>query len=89
MIRSLPFPDLTNLRLPSVAVDEVKPRVERLLHELPRVELPRVDLAGVAHVAQDAAYIAVGFGVLGVQRLQVRRREIARALTERRATPVT
>jgi hypothetical protein len=30
----------------------------------------------VSAVASDALYVAVGFGVLGFQRLQVRRREI-------------
>jgi len=30
----------------------------------------------VSAVATDALYVAVGFGVLGFQRLQVRRREI-------------
>lgn len=32
----------------------------------------------VAHRARDAAYVAVGLGVLGVQRAQVQRREMAR-----------
>ncbi len=30
--------------------------------------------------AKDAAYVAVGLGVLGIQRAQVRRRELAKAL---------
>lgn len=30
----------------------------------------------VSAVASDAIYVAVGFGVLGFQRLQVRRREL-------------
>ena len=30
--------------------------------------------------AQDAAYVLVGFGVLALQRVQVRRREIQKAL---------
>ena len=30
----------------------------------------------VSAVASDALYVAVGFGVLGFQRLQVRRREL-------------
>ena len=31
--------------------------------------------AAVTRVAKDAAYIAIGFGVLAFQKLQVRRRE--------------
>lgn len=37
----------------------------------------------VAHRARDAAYVAVGLGVLGIQRAQVRRHELAK-----RAGPV-
>ncbi len=33
-------------------------------------------LSQVSSVATDALYVAVGFGVLGFQRLQVRRREL-------------
>jgi hypothetical protein len=33
-------------------------------------------LSQVSAVASDALYVAVGFGVLGFQRLQVRRREL-------------
>ena len=33
---------------------------------------------------KEAAYVAVGFGVLGFQRAQVRRRELARQLREQR-----
>jgi hypothetical protein len=43
------------------------------------------DLAGPAGeravtLAKDAAYVAVGLGLLNVQRVQVRRRELERAL---------
>lgn len=37
-------------------------------------ELPRT--------LRDAAYVAVGFAVIGVQRAQVRRRELARQLPD-------
>lgn len=45
---------------------------------------PTLDLDRLAALAKDAAYIAVGFGVLGVQKAQVRRRE----LTEQFGTPL-
>ena len=38
----------------------------------------------VATRARDAAYTAVGFGVLAVQRLQVRRRDLTKDVVERR-----
>jgi F0F1-type ATP synthase membrane subunit b/b' len=34
----------------------------------------------IAKLAQDAAYVAVGFGVLGLQKAQVRRRELEKQL---------
>lgn len=40
------------------------------------VPLPSVDT--VAATARDAAYVAIGFGVLGFQQAQVRRRELER-----------
>ncbi len=36
----------------------------------------------VASRARDAAYVAVGLGVLGIQRAQVHRQELARRATE-------
>ncbi len=37
-------------------------------------------MADVKKTLQDAAYVAVGFGVLGFQRAQVRRQELAKRL---------
>ena len=39
--------------------------------------------ADVRDRARDALYTAVGFGVLAAQRLQVRRRDLARELSQR------
>jgi hypothetical protein len=94
MNRSLPFPDLTDLRLPGR--DEVErlvaqvrsldlPKLDLPKVDLPKVDLPKVDLARLGQVAEDAAYITVGLGVLGVQKLQVRRREMMRARADRRS----
>ncbi|HEY1633727.1 MAG TPA: hypothetical protein VGF64_03135 [Acidimicrobiales bacterium] len=38
----------------------------------------------LAKLAKDAAYVAVGFGVLGFQRAQVRRREVLKRLDDQR-----
>ena len=35
----------------------------------------------VASVAKDAAYVSVGLGVIAIQRLQVRRHELSKALS--------
>lgn len=52
--------------------------VDRLPSAL--AQLPRPDWGRLGRVAEDAAYITVGFGVLGVQRLQVFRRDLERSL---------
>jgi hypothetical protein len=46
-------------------------------------ELPGVDADRVRETLRDAAYITIGFGVLGVQQAQVRRRELVSFLSER------
>lgn len=35
-------------------------------------------------LARDAAYVSIGFGVLGFQKLQVRRRELEKELAKHR-----
>jgi hypothetical protein len=49
-------------------------------------DLRNVDLTKVERLARDTAYAAVGFGVLGFQRAQVRRRELTEAVSGRSAT---
>lgn len=44
----------------------------------PRIELPNIDADRIANIARDAAYVAVGAGVLAFQKLQVRRHELAK-----------
>ncbi len=51
------------------------------LDQLLNFDLPGVDVDRLAAVAKDAAYVAVGFGVLAVQRAQVRRRELTAQAT--------
>ncbi|CAB4883357.1 unannotated protein [freshwater metagenome] len=48
--------------------------------QLPRFDLPTIDSEAVASAAKDAAYVTVGLAVLGLQKLQVRRRELARSI---------
>jgi hypothetical protein len=56
---------------------------------MPDINIPdlrSVDLTKVEQLAKDTAYAAVGFGVLGFQRAQVRRRELIEAVSGRSAT---
>jgi hypothetical protein len=48
------------------------------------VRLPALDVA-----ARDALYVAVGFGVIGIQRMAVLRRELIRDAEQRLGTPLT
>ncbi len=48
--------------------------------DLPAVGLPTIDQERVAGAVKDAAYIAIGFGVLTVQRAQVRRQELIKTV---------
>lgn len=38
--------------------------------------IPSLDLAPLGNLVRDGAYVAIGASVLGIQRLQVRRREL-------------
>ena len=44
-------------------------------------------LGDTTRLARDSFYVSVGFGVLGFQKLQVRRRELERDLRRRRQDP--
>lgn len=58
---------------------------------MPRLPLPAFDLSAldltavtpqrVARFARDVGYVAIGFGVLGVQQAQVRRREVSATIS--------
>lgn len=63
------------------------PKFDPTRLDLTGLDLTRLDLGRVlrvdprlTHAARDAAYVAIGFGVLGFQQLQVRRRELAKVL---------
>ncbi len=48
--------------------------------------MPQINGKDLQGVAKDAAFAAVGFGVLGFQRAQVRRREMSEAVAQRGTT---
>ena len=71
---SFPSIDLTRLDLSKLDLSKV---------DLPRIDLPKVDLVTLADTARDtardAAYIAIGAGVLAAREVQIRTRSIASA----------
>ena len=48
--------------------------------DLSQVDLSQVDTDKLVGVVRDAAYVVIGFGVLTVQQVQVRRRELVKNL---------
>ena len=44
--------------------------------------MARLQVEDVASVVKDAAYVSVGLGVIAFQRLQVRRNELSKTLTD-------
>lgn len=44
--------------------------------------MPRLQVEDLANVAKDAAYVSVGLGVIAFQRLQVRRNELTKTISE-------
>jgi hypothetical protein len=48
--------------------------------------MPRLQLDDVTNVVKDAAYVSVGLGVIAFQRLQVRRNELNKTMSEQAVT---
>jgi hypothetical protein len=59
------------------------PKIDLSKLELPKFEMPEIDTDKVVETARDAAYIAVGLGVLAFQRANAVRRDVASDLTDR------
>lgn len=68
--------DLSKIELPKIDLPKI---------DLPKIDTPDIDAEQVLAVLRDAAYVMIGFGVLGVQQAQVRRREVMAKL---RTNPV-
>ena len=50
--------------------------------KLPTIDMPQLDTEALANAAKDAAYVTIGLGVMAFQKAQVRRREIAKSVTD-------
>jgi hypothetical protein len=85
------LPTFPALDLSSLDVSKLDPRkldlgkldLGKLDLSLPNIDLPGVDVDQLTSAVRDAAYIAVGFGVLTFQQAQVRRRELVSSISER------
>ncbi len=77
--------DLSNFDLSKIEI----PRIDMPRIDMPNFEMPAIDSAAVTNVAKDAAYIAIGLAVLTIQKLQVQRRDITKAVRaqSRRVNP--
>lgn len=85
--RSLPSFDLRSLDLSKLdlsKLDFTKLDVSKL--QLPTIDLPGIDAERVRTLVRDAAYVAIGLGVLTVQQANLRRRELVARLSD---SPVT
>ena len=66
------------------AIDFSKLDVNALRNaKLPSVDLPVIDTAKLTAAVRDAAYIAVGIGVVAVERAQARGTELTTKVNER------
>jgi hypothetical protein len=77
VIDSFPSIDFSNFDVDSLR--QLDPRKI----EWDKIDRPDLDPRKIVDTARDAAYVMVGFGVLAVQRGQVRRRELTTAISDR------
>ncbi|CAB4549504.1 MAG: hypothetical protein F2534_05085 [Actinobacteria bacterium] len=75
-IPTFPSIDLSKLDLSKLDLSKL---------DLSRFEVAGVDTDKVLGLVRDAAYVVIGFGVLSVQQVQVRRRELRATLEQRAA----
>jgi hypothetical protein len=77
-VLNLPKIDLSKLDVSKIDLSKLD--LTAIRQSLP--DLPSVDTDQVVEVLRDAAYIAIGFGVITVQQAQVRRRELSGRLDQ-------
>ena len=82
---ALKFPTIPSIDLTSFDVNKVVPQQLRNI-TLPKIDMPKfvapqIDANKVRTTAKEVAYTAIGLGVLGFQKVQVRRREVTEQLS--------
>jgi hypothetical protein len=97
-MRTIDFPtiDFPKIDFPKIDFSKVDfPKIDFSKVDFPKIDFPKVDLPDfpaidlddldekVTGLAKDAVYITIGFGVLAIQKTQVRRREVISALSDR------
>ncbi|MBK5331034.1 MAG: hypothetical protein JJD93_03635 [Ilumatobacteraceae bacterium] len=89
----MPTIDFSSIKLPSIdfsaidlpAIDFSRLDVNALLDKLPKIDLPAIDTAKLTAAVRDAGYIAVGLGVVAVERAQARGNELTTIVNDRLA----
>ena len=77
---TIKFPTIPSIDLTRFDVNAIVPRQLRNVTlpkiDMPKVVVPEIDGDKVRETAKEVAYTAIGLGVLGFQKVQVRRREV-------------
>jgi hypothetical protein len=84
----LPSFDFSAIDLPSIdfpSIDFSRFDVGALRDKLPKIDLPAIDTAKLTAAVRDAGYIAVGLGVVAVERAQARGTELTTTINDRLA----
>ena len=76
-VPTFPSIDLSQLDLSKIDLSKI---------DLSKLQVAGIDTDKVLGVLRDAAYVVIGFGVLTVQQVQVRRRELTAKLSEHEVT---
>jgi hypothetical protein len=79
------FPSFDFTKLDFTKLDPKKLDLSKL--DLSKLDLSKLEIAGidtdkVLGVLRDAAYVVIGFGVLTVQQVQVRRRDLVKSIND-------
>jgi hypothetical protein len=83
-IPTFPSIDFTKLDISKLDITKLDiSKFDLSKFDLSKFGVPGVDADKVRGLVRDAAYVVIGFGVLTVQQVQVRRRELIKSLSER------
>ena len=84
----MPTIDFSSIKFPAIdfpAIDFSRLDVNALRDKLPKIDLPAIDTAKLTAAVRDAGYIAVGLGVVAVERAQARGNELTTIVNDRLA----
>ena len=89
----MPTIDFSSIKLPAIdfptidfpSIDFSRLDVNALRDRLSKIDLPAIDTAKLTAAVRDAGYIAVGLGVVAVERAQARGTELTTIVGDRLA----